>query len=88
MQQWYAPDPVALHARIRPDHIACVDLATDRRWTYAQFDRAIDRMVGALAALPGMGRGERIAALARNSGDLLILQQATMRAGAIFVPLN
>ncbi|MGY3619307.1 AMP-binding protein [Bradyrhizobium sp. USDA 10063] len=88
MQQWYAPDPVALHARIRPDQLACVDLATDRRWTYAQLDRAIDQMVGALAALPGMGRGERIAALARNSGDLLILQQATMRAGAIFVPLN
>jgi fatty-acyl-CoA synthase len=88
IQPWHTPDPVALHARTRPDHPACIDLATGRRWTYARLDRAIDRMAGALAALPGMGRGERIAALARNSDDMLILQQAAMRMGAIFVPLN
>lgn len=87
MQDWIAPDPVALHAQGRPETLALVDLASGRRWTYAALDRAIDRTAGALAAL-GLAAGDRLAALARNSADLLIAQQAAMRLGAIFAPLN
>lgn len=87
MQDWIAPDPVALHARGRPEKLALVDLATDRRWTYAALDRAIEQAVVALAGL-GLAPGERIAVLAKNTADLVIAQQAAARMGAIFVPMN
>ncbi len=87
MQEWIAPDPVALHAQGRPEKRALVDLSTGRAWTYGALDRAIDKAVTALAAL-GLARGGRLAVLAKNSAYLLIAQQAAMRMGAIFVPLN
>src|SRR4051794_28434420 len=87
MEAWIAPDPVALHAQGRPEKLALVDLATGRRWTYAALHRAVDQAVTALTTL-GLTAEGRIAALARNSADLLIAQQAAMRMGAIFVPLN
>ena len=88
MPAWTTTDPVALHARAQPDRVACVDLATGRRWTYVALDAAIQRAVGVLEAGHGIGPGQRIATIARNSADLLVLQQAAMRLGAIFVPLN
>jgi fatty-acyl-CoA synthase len=88
MPAWTTPDPVALHARAQPDRLACVDLASGRRWTYRPLDEAIQRAVGVLETAYGIEPGQRIATLARNSADLLILQQAAMRLGAIFVPVN
>ena len=88
MPAWTTPDPVTLHARAQPDRVACVDLASGRRWTYAALDEAIQRAVGVLETGYGVEQGQRIATLARNSADLLILQQAAMRLGAIFVPVN
>ncbi|WP_292213551.1 AMP-binding protein, partial [Mesorhizobium sp.] len=88
MPAWTTSDPVALHAGTQPDRLACVDLASGRRWTYAALDRAIQRAVGVLETAWGLEQGQRIATLARNSADLLILQQAAMRLGAVFVPLN
>ncbi|BCG72243.1 4-coumarate--CoA ligase [Mesorhizobium sp. 113-1-2] len=88
MPAWTTPDPVALHARAQPDRLACVDLASGRRWTYRALDEAIQRAVGVLETGYGVKPGQRIATLARNSADLLILQQAAMRLGAIFVPVN
>ncbi|TGQ80499.1 acyl-CoA synthetase [Mesorhizobium sp. M8A.F.Ca.ET.207.01.1.1] len=88
MPAWTTSDPVALHAGTQPDRLACVDLASGRRWTYAALDRAIQRAVGVLETAWGLEQGQRIASLARNSADLLILQQAAMRLGAVFVPLN
>ncbi|PZQ48177.1 MAG: acyl-CoA synthetase [Rhodovulum sulfidophilum] len=87
MEDWIAPDPVALHAQGRPEKLALMELASGRRWTYAALDQAIERGVAALAAL-GLGAGDRIAVLAKNAADLLIAQQAAMRMGAIFAPLN
>lgn len=84
---WTTPDPVALHASVQPDHLACVDLASGLRWTYAALDAAIQRALAVLGRF-GIEPGQRIATLARNSADLLILQQAAMRLGAIFVPVN
>ena len=87
MLDFISPDPVALHARLRPDALAAVDLATGRRWSYDDLDCDIQRAVAVLVA-QGTGRGDRVAALARNSVHQVILQQALMRLGAIFVPLN
>lgn len=87
MPDWKTPDPVALHARAVPEKLACADLATGRRWTYRRLDEAVDQAVAFLAGC-GIEPGQRIAAIARNSADLLILQLAAMRMGSIFVPVN
>ena len=88
MPAWAAPDPVALYARTQPNRTACVDLASERRWTYAALDEDIQRAVRLLESGYGVVSGQRIAALARNSANLLILQQAAVRLGAVFVPVN
>ena len=87
MPCWPVPDYVRLHAAGQPDRLACVDLASGRRWTYVQLDRSIACCVSVLvdrAILPG----DRVAMLARNSVWQLIVQQALMRIGAILAPLN
>lgn len=82
-----SPDPAALHARLRPEALACVDLASGERWSYRRFDEDIQRMIALLQA-EGVRKGDRVAVLARNGVHLVILQQALMRMGGIFVPLN
>jgi fatty-acyl-CoA synthase len=87
MTGWPVPDHVRLHAAGQPHRRACVELATGRAWTYAELDADIARCVAVMRGR-GVGCGDRIAVLSRNSVWLLILQQALMRLGAIFVPLN
>ncbi len=87
MQNFISPDPVALHARLRPDAVACIDLDGQRRWSYRALDADIQRAVAVLQG-EGVSGGDRVALLARNSVHQIILQQALMRLGAIFVPLN
>ncbi len=81
-------DSVATHARARPHRLACVDLETGRRWSYAELDRHVDRTASWLGQKFGAASGARVAALARNSGALLVLHLASIRAGLIFTPLN
>lgn len=81
------PDFVAHHAVARPARLACVDLATGRRWTWAALHDSVARCVAVLLGR-GVGEGDRVAVLARNSAWQLILQQALTRTGAVFVPLN
>ncbi|MDT8266949.1 AMP-binding protein, partial [Roseomonas sp. DSM 102946] len=87
MLNFLSPDPIALHARLRPDAMAAMDLSLERRWTYRELDTDIQRAISALTARD-VKEGDRVATLARNSVHQVILQQALMRIGAIFVPLN
>lgn len=87
MRDWIAPDPIALHASAHPAALACIDLPTGRSWTYRMLDTDIQRAVGVLAE-EGVAPGDRVAVLAPNSVDQLILQMALLRMEAIFVPLN
>ncbi len=81
-------DPVATHARAKPDTEALVDLETGRRWSWRALDESMNRVAHWLIGTVGAGSGARVATLARNSADLLILQFGCIRAGAIFVPFN
>ena len=83
-----ALDSVAHFARVTPDKIAMRDLATNRQWTYAQLDDAIDRAATVLCELLQHAEGERVAVLSRNSGEMVIVHFACVRSGSIFVPLN
>ena len=81
-------DYVATYGRARAAALALVDLETSRRWTWAEFDRAVNRVAHWLIAALGPASGERVATLSKNSADMIVLQFGCVRAGAIFVPLN
>lgn len=81
-------DPVATYAKAAPHRRAVVDLETGRRWTYAELDAAADRLAAWLVTQLGPASGVRVATLSKNCAEMLILQYAAVRAGAIFTPLN
>jgi fatty-acyl-CoA synthase len=81
-------DPVAFHARFRPEATACVDLASGASYTYRRLSAEADACAGRLVRQLGNVRGERIAVVSRNSALLAVITIACDRAGAIFVPLN
>jgi len=68
-----------------PDKTAIVCGAT--RWTYAEFDRIVDRVAAGLAER-GVAPGDRVAVLARNSHGFAALRFALARLGAVLVPIN
>lgn len=83
-----ATDWIAYHARTTPDGVACIDLASSRRFTYAAFDARISRLANVLRGKFSVAPGDRVLVLARNDSDVFELQFACQRLGAIFVPLN
>ena len=78
-------DLLAASVRERPDHPAVVDASTTL--TYAQLGTAVDRAVGWLRA-NGVTRGDRVAYAGGNDHRFLAVCFATLRCGAIFVPLH
>src|SRR5260370_24010055 len=81
-------DWIAHFGRRTPDKIAAVDLASQRRLTYAQFDARISRLATHLRDRLEVVRGDRVAVLALNTTDTLEVQFACGRIGAGFLPLN
>ena len=57
------------------------------RWTFGQMQQEIERCAGRLQAL-GVARGDRVAFLGLNQPMFFFSMFATLRLGAIFVPLN
>ena len=83
-----AIDAVSYYAHQRAGALACVDLETGRRWSYAELAKDVDRTATWLTRQFGPASGVRVASVARNSAQLLILHLACVRAGAIYAPLN
>ncbi len=77
-------------ARETPDRILLVEGAADpahrRRWTCQQLLDTAERLARALAAR--FAPGERVALLAPDTPEWLILQQASSLAGLVLVPVN
>lgn len=80
-------DYVRFHAQLHGDKLAVRDLVSDRSWTYAQLDRFVVGCVGLLGSR-GVGQGDRVACLAKNCAEIIVLHHACARIGALFVPLN
>jgi fatty-acyl-CoA synthase len=57
-------------------------------WSYAAFADRIVALAGALRSQLGVRRGDRVAVLAMNCPDYLVLLYACARLGAMLVPLN
>jgi len=56
-------------------------------WTYAELDALCTRVAAGLARR-GIGHGDRVAILARNSHAFVALRFAIARLGAVLVPIN
>ncbi len=80
-------DWIAHHAHMRGGRTALIDLASQRRFTYAEMDERVARLASVFRAR-GIKPGDRIAVLAANSSDMVESQFAAFRVGAIWVPLN
>jgi fatty-acyl-CoA synthase len=59
----------------------------DTLWTYAELDGLCHRLGRGLVAR-GVGKGDRVAALSRNSHAFVALRFALARIGAVLVPIN
>jgi fatty-acyl-CoA synthase len=70
-----------------PDGDALVDMASGRRWTYAQLNDEVDVVSRGLMAL-GIARGDRVGIWAPNCPEWTIVQYATAKIGAILVNIN
>jgi long-chain acyl-CoA synthetase len=64
-----------------------IDYGTDVSYTYTEFDHVTDRLVSGLRKL-GVKPGDRVAFLHPNHSDLLLGYFATIKAGAVAVPMN
>lgn len=64
-----------------------MDYETGASYTYREFDAATDHMASDFRKM-GVKRGDRIAFLHPNHSDLLLGYFATIKAGAVAVPLN
>jgi fatty-acyl-CoA synthase len=70
-----------------PTRVAVVDEATGRSFTYADLDARSDAVAAWLRAR-GIGKGDRVGALAHNGVEVLDLLFACGKLGALFVPYN
>ena len=69
------------------DREALVEVASGRRWTYAEFDAEVDVIARGLMA-KGIGKGDRVGIWAPNCAEWTITQYATAKIGAILVNVN
>ncbi|WP_431772591.1 AMP-binding protein [Streptomyces cucumeris] len=69
------------------DRDALVDIPSGRRWTYAEFGRAVEAVALGLMAR-GVGKGDRVGIWAINCPEWVLVQYATARIGAIMVNIN
>ncbi len=80
-------DWLGRRARLSPDALAVVDAADGHAWTFATWDPWVCRTARLLQAL-GVGRGDRVAVLARNCVAFLELWLACGKLGAVLQPFN
>ena len=70
-----------------PGAEAMVEVATGRRWTYAEFDADVTKLASGLLAR-GLEVGDRCGIWAPNSAEWTLLQYATAKIGVVLVTIN
>ncbi len=69
------------------DREALVEVASGRRWTYAELNDDVDALARGLIAA-GIAKGGRVGIWAPNCAEWTITQYATAKIGAILVNIN
>lgn len=83
-------DQLRRHARTRPNKLAFVAYAADgtrTETTYGALDERANRFAQLFAAR-GIGRGGRVASMARNSVDVVAAYYGALKIGAAFTGVN
>jgi fatty-acyl-CoA synthase len=70
-----------------PDSDALVSVHQDARYTYAEFNDAVDRLASGMLAA-GLERGERVGVWSPNRAEWALVQFATAKIGVILVNIN
>ncbi|MFE6165960.1 AMP-binding protein [Streptomyces sp. NPDC056486] len=70
-----------------PERDALVDVASGKRWTYAEFGAAVEQLARGFMGV-GVGKGDRVGIWAVNCAEWVLVQYATARIGAIMVNIN
>jgi len=81
-------DLLGERARLTPDKLALVEVATGRRLSYHDLDARVSACAHVLTRTLGLGRGERLALLSGNSIEFLEVFFAAGRTGIVVLPLN
>ena len=74
-------------ARQHADREALVEVASGRRWTYAELDADVNRVARGLLAA-GVAHGDRVGIWSPNCAEWTLVQYATAKIGAILVNVN
>lgn len=74
-------------SRETPSKPALISPEKEETLTYTAFKKATENFAAALQEM-GVGQGERVLCLLPNSVEFVVSFYGTMRAGAIFVPVN
>jgi fatty-acyl-CoA synthase len=69
------------------DREALVEVASGRRWTWAELDRDVDALARGLLAA-GVGKGDRVGIWAPNCAEWTLVQYAAAKTGAVLVNVN
>jgi fatty-acyl-CoA synthase len=80
-------DNLARIAAEHGDREALVEIASGRRWTYAELDADVDALARGLLAA-GIAKGDRVGIWAPNCAEWTLVQYATAKVGAILVNVN
>src|SRR3954449_250736 len=70
-----------------PDREALVEVASGRRWSWAELDRDVDELARGLVAA-GIEKGDRVGIWAPNCAEWTITQYATAKLGVVLVNVN
>jgi fatty-acyl-CoA synthase len=81
-------DVLGERARLAPRKVALVDVASGRRFTYAELDERAARTGRALREGIGLAKGDRVAFLAHNRVEFLDVLFACAKTGIVMVPLS
>ena len=84
----HAADLMSKRADLTPDRIALVELETGRRFTYAELNARANRLANFMQEKLGVGNGDRVSILAKNSITYIDLFYGLPKIGAIFAPFN
>ncbi len=74
-------------AREHADREALVEVASGRRWTYAELDRDVNAFARGLIGA-GIEKGDRVGVWSPNCAEWTLVQYATAKVGAILVNVN
>ncbi len=70
-----------------PDADALISCHQGARYTYGQFNEAVDRIAGGMIAA-GLQKGDRVGVWSPNRAEWVLMQYATAKLGVILVNIN